>query len=744
MIARSSRAVRTQAAIDRAVKFLLSRQINNGSWNDTSNGDWAVGQTAIVSLALLSAGESDQSPELTKAIDYLRKGNIGQGDQTYAVALRACVLAQLPEPTKQQELRQDVVWLQKAMIDAEPNNGLYTYAMPSSPDSADMSNSQYGVLGCWYAAEAGLEIPYSFWRRAEAGWKKAQQSDGGWGYDPSGGGVSYASMTAAGAATLFITGDYLHARDSYELYHVQNNASIDRAVAWLGKHFAVDHNPLVDPPPERHGGDLLSAFADTPGPPSGTNLPYMLFGYERVGEASGLTRYGSHRWFDEGADFLVRSQREDGSWPISGSLSQSPEVETAYALLFLSRGLSPVAVQKLQFGTRWNNRPRDVADFIFFLRHNTETHFNWQITSLSASPSELREAPILYAASDRPMMLSEADAAALKDYLLHGGLFVAANDGENDTFAKSVEKTGAELFPGYAFADLPLSDTAYTGNFPATGIREPLRVLTNGVRKLMILFPRGDLSWKFTSAGGAAIVKQSPYNPLANIWAQVTGREDSLLKGESTWIERSTATPDSPTTLRVARLQYTGNWDPEPAGWIRLANLLHNAGQAELQTDAIPFDKLSNAYPIAHLTGTSTIRLSAKEQNALRNYIDHGGLLFFDAAGGSAEAADSIQAILAGMYPNSLNQPLQVDHPIYSGNYPGGRPIDSVNYRPSNQLAPTNLPRLRGITANGKLLAIVSNEDISGGLVGYPYSGFAGYSAGSAAELTRAILLWHR
>ena len=40
--------------------------------------------------------------------------------------------------------------------------------------------------------------------------------------------------------------------------------------------------------------------------PDTTWLHYMLFGYERVGEASGLTRFGRRKWFDEGAGYLVR------------------------------------------------------------------------------------------------------------------------------------------------------------------------------------------------------------------------------------------------------------------------------------------------------------------------------------------------------------------------------------------------------------------------------------------------------
>jgi hypothetical protein len=740
MIFRTTRSIQIQQAIDRAVKFLLSQQQSDGSWNTDGNTDWSVGRTALAALALLSAGVDGQSPRLTSAITSMRDTPINAADRTYCVALRACVLAQLPGAAKRPELRADVQWLLKAMIDHGAGNGLYTYDAANGEQQGDFSNSQYGVLGAWYAAEAGIEIPNNFWHRAETGWRSGQHADGGWGY-MIGEGDSYASMTAAGAATLFITHDHLHARDAYDLFRSPNNADIDHAIAWLGQHFAVDYNPGRDSPPSRQS-DLLSAFAAPQHPQGGFNLPYMLFGYERVGEASGLTRFGTHRWFDEGADFLIQSQLSDGSWPVDGSISGNPVVETSYALLFLTRGLSPVAVQKLQFGTRWNNRSRDVADFIFFLRHNTETHYNWQITQLDSSADELSAAPILYAASDRPFAPTAAEISSLRDYLLHGGLLVAVNEGERDMFTKSIEAIGSEMFPERTFKDVGPSDSAYAGNFPTAGVSQPIRVLDNGIRKLIVLFPIGDVSWRFQSAGGSPAFRQSPYSVLANIWASMSGSDQPLQKGVSTWMQRSDAQSEPPRKIALALLRFDGNWNPEPAGWERLSNILHNSGDLELQVDPIDLAKLTNTYPVAHLTCTTALKLSAEQLAALKKYLDNGGLLFFDAAGGSAEAAASMQAILASLYPAGTNDPLPIDHPIYAGSYAGGGKIDAVSYRRGSSLPATSFPRLRGITVNGKLIAIISEQDISAGLVGYAASGFAGYSPQSAAQIARATLLW--
>lgn len=70
--------------------------------------------------------------------------------------------------------------------------------------------------------------------------------------------------------------------------------------------------------------------------------------------------------------------------------------------------------------------------------------------------------------------------------------------------------------------------------------------------------------------------------------------------------------------------------------------------------------------------------------------------------------------------------------------FPGKR-LTQVTYPKFavDKLPRTNLPRLKGFTAGGKLLAIVGNEDISSGLVGPSVD----YSPASAVEIGRNIVL---
>src|SRR4051794_34263824 len=90
-IARTELSRRSETAIRRGVKFLLSRQSSDGSWaGDGLVNEYIPGRTALVTLALLYCGESHTSPALTRAISYLKKAQPqGTLQATYCIALRA-------------------------------------------------------------------------------------------------------------------------------------------------------------------------------------------------------------------------------------------------------------------------------------------------------------------------------------------------------------------------------------------------------------------------------------------------------------------------------------------------------------------------------------------------------------------------------------------------------------------------------------------------------------------------------
>jgi len=135
-----------------------------------------------------------------------------------------------------------------------------------------------------------MEIPSGYWKSVETAWRASQTDEGGWPYRPNES-RNIASMTAAGTATLYITYDNLHASDERDIGKSAPDKHLASAIAWIGKYFAPDQNMGYD---RMRGGDdtdVLDALLGAGGLRQGTYIHYMLFGFERAGEASGLTRF---------------------------------------------------------------------------------------------------------------------------------------------------------------------------------------------------------------------------------------------------------------------------------------------------------------------------------------------------------------------------------------------------------------------------------------------------------------------
>jgi hypothetical protein len=64
---------------------------------------------------------------------------------------------------------------------------------------------------------------------------------------------------------------------------------------------------------------------------------YFLWSLERVGMVYGRTNIGNRDWHQWGADYLLRTQQQDGHWDDKSSHSIDAQVGTALALLFLNR-----------------------------------------------------------------------------------------------------------------------------------------------------------------------------------------------------------------------------------------------------------------------------------------------------------------------------------------------------------------------------------------------------------------------
>lgn len=736
-----TRAV-TPAEVDKAIEiakdFLYSHQ-KNGTWETTAlpegdkpasteGGQWG-GLTSIATYALLAAGESPQSSKLRPAIEFLKKADI---KGIYALGLRLQVWHFLPKEEARPLIDHDARLLLLALHSKGDGMGFYSYTTTSF-GGYDHSCSQYGVLGLWAAADAEqpFEVPEKFWEIVENAWLRDQDKSGGWNYNGPNGKKERPesmTMTAAGVATLFITQDYVHGMEGINCKGNIHNPGIEAGLKWMGEHF------------KEVNGNL-----------------YGWYGIERIGVASGLKYFGNIDWYRVGCNEIVpRAFAKEGpNWA-----DHTPVVGTSFALLFMVRGRAAIVMNKLNYDlggaadkakeAHWNQRPRDAANVTRFIAHETENFFNWQVVNLNVSADELHDAPILYIAGDQPLELTKEHEDKLRRYVEQGGLILVNADCNSGPFLNSVLKSGSgkpslaqRLFPNYEVRKLPAEHPIYTQEmFQKKDWKEniELQAVGNGSREFMLVFS-GDPAkyWQTRTLGG----REAYHQIMANIFLYTTEKKAPRFKGDTYIVTENTALKAT-RALKIARLEYAGNWDPEPGGWRRMAAYLHNSQSLDVSVEQVPLGegKLDNSYKIAHLTGNVKFHFGEKQQAELKAFTDGGGLLVVDSCGGSGEFATSAEAELATIFGADFKQaaaPLAFEDSLYDA-----PKIEEVTYRRTAVkmlVGKLKAPQLRAIVRNGKPVCYYSPQDMSVGLVGQDVDGIYGYSPQSATEIMRNIIL---
>jgi hypothetical protein len=373
---------------------------------------------------------------------------------------------------------------------------------------------------------------------------------------------------------------------------------------------------------------------------------------------------------------------------------------------------------------------------------------NWQVVNLDAQVDDLHDAPILYVSGDAALDLSDGHKKKLKKYIEQGGMLLLNANGGNREFTASAKKLAAEMFPDIGeFRELPSDHPILKSEqFQASEWKDRPVILglSNGVRELMILLPKADPSRAWQAQLTSS--RETMFELGGNLLLYASGKRNIREKGE-TYIVEPSARVKTNRSLRLARIKYDGMWDPEPGGWWRLAAVMHNRDQLNLQVEAVALGPQSNLsdFKVAHITGSGHIRMSLDEWIQLHSFVQNGGTLIIDAAGGSQTFAEDIRTGLATAFlddANQIDQPLRAGHVLYTE---VGSKIDEVTYRAFARHVLTEdlkMPRLRGIKVGDRIGVFFSAEDISAGLVGEPVDGIVGYDPESATALMEHMILY--
>ena len=698
---------RIDSAVARAVGY-LTRQIGEdgrcaGEFRPDDMRQGFGGKTALCLYALLGAGIDHRKDPVKRAMDWVLAAEL---KGTYAVSMRACALAAVKDDTLAEALAKDVRWL----IEAANNDGAYTYASAGgkATQTYDNSNSQMAVLGVWSGAGRGVEVPARYWQKVERHWT-GDQHLGAWGYHtrtPGANRKTYGSMTAAGLATLYICFDNLRRDQFVRCTGRPEDQPIAEGLTWLAENFTATDNPKL-----------------------GANwLYYWLFCVERVGLASGMKYFGKHDWYAAGVESLLAAQNDDGSWSAGDRIPQ-----TAFALLFLVHGRNPVLFNKLRYKGKWNARPRDLANLTRFLSNTFERPVGWQIIEADSPLADWHDAPILYLSGAGPIELTDEQIARMRSFVHQGGMILSEAACNSGTFTLDMQKIYKRLFPDYPLQRLGEDHPIYSLNFTPIDVGG-ISGVSNGVRMLAIHAPR-ELSLALQLGPGADRTRL--FELLANLYFYATDKGVLRPRGAGAWPAESTVTPKH--VLRIARVKYKGNYNPEPLAWQRLARLVADRHAIRLiVSEPMEIGKLdAEKHPVAAMTGTDAFTLSDAEAALLKQYLAEGGTLFVDAAGGSQAFAKSAEQ---HVLPLGDSPPRLIASTVLTG---GPAPLKQVNYRRDFAMAlgdAKHQSRLQAVLLKDRIAIVYSSEDLTAGLCGYPGYKLRAYTSETAVVLVTNLL----
>ncbi|MBI5724374.1 MAG: DUF4159 domain-containing protein [Planctomycetes bacterium] len=703
-------AANIETAINKAVQYILSQQRADGSWEpyrDSAGSSFTDGPTAMAIYTLVASGIPAKDTKIAKALDWLVKPE-NQVKLTYTTAFRCLawhtVNKQL-DNKYMKNLEADVKLLLNSTAD-----GSYRYASDgvTKAEYGDRSNSQYGLYGVWTGARAGMEIPKEYWEKCLKFWISCQDPSGGWKYMEGQTGFMAEvrhPMTVAGLASLFVCIDQLYMDRFLKCQVSSELAAVKKGMEWMEKNI---------------------------GNPS-TKRYYYLYGLERVGLASGYKYFGATDWYKAGTTDLLSRQDATGSW----NSHEAPVPNTCYGLLFLIRGRLPVIINHLEYDGDWNNRPRALANFCRWSEKVFETENNWQIITLKSDVNEWHDAPILAITGSRAPKFSDEEIVKLRTYVHQGGTILSITECNGSAFSTGIKALYQKLFPKYELApcgkEHPLNNVLYKS---ISAVR--LSEVRNGIRPLVI-HTDADLpvSWQTYAVATGRV----NFEAAANVVMYVTDKQFKN-RGVNVW-------PSEPAgpfekTVKIARLKHGGNCDAEPLALERFARLMGKTFRVRIECPAEPIEIASlkdSGVKLAILTGTAAFKLKDDEKATLRDYVEQGGLVFFDSGGGSKSFGDSAKDLIGELWGADSLLAMPLASPVYQLK---DMTIEKVKYRRITRarLGGVKEPRLMAILAGDKPKVIFSQEDVMAGLVGFSSHSCDGYEPESALDIMRNIVLY--
>ena len=649
----------------------------------------------------------------------------------------------------------------------------WDYNSRPNASATDRSNSQYAMLALWYARQAGVEIPREVWESIHDYYRRTQGPNGSWNYSDYYEGMEKPSisMTMAGLSGLLIAGAEINGgREQWANGKAKNcgvypdDDARAKALTWL----FGDSAKLIK-------GKFAIEIED--------RTYYHLYGLERAGRLSGLRFFGEHDWYREGCEFLTKRQEPDGSWiRPSEKYDRWPHINTSFALLFLSKGRTPVLISKLVHGnwprreddTDWNNDRNDLRHLTEYLSRDDKlfgkTAVAWQTYDImrasyatklkttkdddDAVVADMRQSPILYITGHQAPRIQAHETTLIKRFIENGGFIFAeaccGNPNFDAGFKQWVKNTwDAEL------TYIESTDPVWTSYHTITaGAPFKLMALRLGCRTVMLYSPQ-DLSCHWESNRYQDGVTKRAFELGANIVAYATGRTPPQPRLTPVELANDVAMKEATTggVFRVTQIRH-GEEPPAPKAIAKLMEHVHK----ETGLDVLVNPKVIRlgteprtigAAKFLYWHGKSDFRVDAAHLESLRFTLENGGLLFADACCGSPAFDKAFRKFALDLFPKEKLVRLPADakerDPLFGAKL-NGESLSAENIKcrtqPGGKVTAME-PFLEGIKIDGRWVVLYSKYDIGCALEGSTSADCVGYDHDSALRIATAVVRYN-
>lgn len=705
-------------SIKAGVEFLRTAQRPKGNWPEV--GQYTGGSTALALLALRNCGVPANDQAVVGGAEYLRQI---PNQWTYVVSLKAQALAAVDPVRYRKEIDAAAKWLISAQLD----DGGWSYG--SGGPRSDHSNSQFALLGLHEAARAGSRISEMVWLRAEKEWIGSQLRDGGWGYIGQIG-RSTGSMTSAGIASLFITGNQLagsrergYTAEGYapDCGRYRTNRAMLRGIDWLARNFVAGTNP-----------------------PQGDWNYYYMYGVERVGVLLGEPYLGQHDWYREGAAFMVRQQQVDGSWQDRQGLGI---VDTTFALLFLGKGHRSILFNKLKWGKthEWEQDRNDIKNLVAFIDDKLGEAVGWQVVPIEAKLEDWLAAPILYMNGHVFPELTPEEVAKFTEFIQQGGSLLMEACCSKAEFRRGFEQFAKKAFPDCPLRKLEAEHPVFHSHYEIDPKTE-IYGIDMACRTSVIFLPR-DVSCLWEQAKVPRL-SEAAFQLGTNIAAYFAGRDKLRDRLDAVHVVKREADnkgPVSGSALQIAQIMHNGDWKTDVRTIPNIVAHLRDKADVDVISQALPLrctDPALRSHPISYMTGHYSFRLTREEMAALREYLRRGGFLFADACCGRTAFDISFREMCAELFPEHKLEPLPENHPVRTGS--PGYPLAQVRYRPAVLAEKPDFNKLvlEGIDLDGRTVIVYSPYSVGCPVDGHSCFSCKGLETEDAIKLFTNIILY--